>query len=96
MHAGQIRFWGPYTVRKYYLILTPLTELRNVVAYSCQLSFQEYAPMDLLVDTHPGGHAFVPSSVLLLVASARRPTFRQPEFSLASKHGRAKGVLNEQ
>jgi hypothetical protein len=30
-------------VRKYYLIRTPLTELSNVVAYSCQQFFQEYA-----------------------------------------------------
>jgi hypothetical protein len=33
----------PYTVRKHYLILTPLTELSNVVAYFCQQFFQEYA-----------------------------------------------------
>jgi hypothetical protein len=47
--------------------------------------------MDLLADAHPRGHAFVPSNVLLLVAPARRPMFRQPEFSRAFVKARAKG-----
>jgi hypothetical protein len=45
--------------------------------------------MDLLVETHPRAHAFVPANVLSLTASTRRPTFRQPEFSRASTHGGA-------
>src|SRR5712672_3594471 len=36
--------------------------------------------MDLLADAHLRAHAVVPSNVLLLVAPARRPMFRQPEF----------------
>src|SRR5882757_3800976 len=39
--------------------------------------------MDLLADTHLRAHAVVPSNVLLLVAPARRPMFRQPEFPRA-------------
>jgi hypothetical protein len=50
--------------------------------------------MDLLADAHPRGHAFVPSNVLLLVAPARRPMFRQPEFSRAFVKARAKGFPN--
>ena len=47
--------------------------------------------MDLLADAHPRGHAFVPSNVLLLVAPARRPMFRQPEFSRALLRRARKG-----
>src|SRR5260370_4799796 len=89
MHDGRSNVGVPYGTQVLF-DPDPLDRTEQCCGVSLPAIFSGVCTMDLLADTHFRAKAVVPSNVLLLEAPTRRPTFRQPEFSRASTHGRAK------